>query len=165
MCSVVSPLWSVVVMVRYCVPTELRLKVVRRRGPANSRCYPSSWPVAESATVGPSNNPWSSVKRNRSVTSAPFENPWNSVQTPTQQTALIQELFTAKELPPDPTVEHPSATRGSSYRSSSPIRLFDEAIKELPGLPTTTSVSTASVLTPPPASPATNTDPLGVGSV
>lgn len=126
---------------------------------------PSSWPVAESATVGPSNNPWSSVKRNRSVTSAPFENPWNSVQTPTQQTALIQELFTAKELPPDPTVEHPSATRGSSYRSSSPIRLFDEAIKELPGLPTTTSVSTASVLTPPPASPATNTDPLGVGSV
>jgi len=123
----------------------------------------ASWEPPRSSTVGPSSNPWASVKSGRSVVPAPFENPWHSVRTTPQQSAPVQDLFgTSKELPPDPTIEHPVG-RASSFRSASPIQLFDSSTKGLPSLPpTSVTISTS----PPPsdAAPLANTDPLGVGS-
>jgi hypothetical protein len=124
-------------------------------------------PLAQVPAVGPSSNPWASVRGSGSLTPAPFENPWSSVRTSPRQSAPIQELFDpSKELPPEPMVERPSARHESPYRLSSPVRLFDPPTKELPGLPSTKS-KTATAESPPEVAPpptSSNTDPLGVGS-
>jgi hypothetical protein len=130
---------------------------------------PSSRHIPQASTIGPSSNPWASVKGGRSLAPAPFENPWSSVRTSSpRQTAPIQELFdSSADLPPP---GRPSLKQETSYRSASPIRLFHSPTKELPGLPDTSSKpATASSSSTPPlapeaAPPASNTDPLGVGS-
>jgi myotubularin-related protein 6/7/8 len=131
---------------------------------------PSSRHIPQTSTISPSSNPWASVKGGRLVTPAPFENPWSSVRTSSpRQSALIQDLFDpSTELPRNSTIERASPRQESSYRSASPIRLFDSPTEELTVTPSKPATASSSSIPPPVLEttppPVSNTDPLGVGS-
>ncbi|KAF7975840.1 hypothetical protein HWV62_8405 [Athelia sp. TMB] len=119
-------------------------------------------PPAHSATIG-SSNPWATGSVRAGSIPAPVgsaDNPWNSVRaTSGRNPTPIQELF--DPLSPDPAVR-PSPTRGSSYRSASPVPLFGSPADNLPLQPAAPKKPNAGM--PPPAPPLdSNTDPLGVG--
>lgn len=128
----------------------------------------SSRPVTQASTIGPSSNPWASVKGSRPVATTPTDNPWSSVRTASpRQNAPIQELFETSTLPVDPTVEHPSPRPRNSYRQSSPTRLFDESSQTI-SLDNAPALSKSASASPLPnvvshSPPSNTTDPLGVG--
>lgn len=105
----------------------------------------------QASTIGPSTNPWASVKGSRSAVDASFDNPWSSVRETTPRPTAstpIQDLFEpSSQLPSDPTVERPPLSRPSSGRSVPKVPASSNSQSPPPGAQT----------------PSISTDPLGVG--
>ena len=103
--------------------------------------------VRQTSTIGPSSNPWASVKGSHSVADTPFDNPWSSVRAASPRPSAstpVQDLFEPSSLlPSDPTVERPPPSRSRS----------------VPKAP----VSSNSQFPPEARSASLSTDPLGVG--